>query len=82
MANGDVRAHKEMATTGSYPKGGGNFGCDSLASVNGGSAHPDANMSHTPMDDGNRAGPPHIARGGGKLPATAHSDHGPHHIPG
>jgi hypothetical protein len=29
----------------------------------------------------NRAGPPHISRGGGKLPATAHSDHGPHHIP-
>jgi hypothetical protein len=34
------------------------------------------------LGDHERAGPPHISRGGGKLPATAHSDHGPHHIPG
>ena len=80
--NGNVRLHKTMATTGSYPHGGGNFDCDSLSSVNGGHEHPDRGMSHTPLDDGSRAGPPHISRGGGSMPATAHSDHGPHHLPG
>jgi hypothetical protein len=75
-----IRQHKNLAMGDGTMKAS-DCGCDSLAKVNGGIAHPDAGMSHTPLDDSNRAGPPHISRGGGKLPATAHSDHGPHHIP-
>jgi hypothetical protein len=75
-----IRQHKNLALGDGTMKAS-DCGCDSLATVNGGSEHPDRNMSHTPMDDGARAGPPHISRGGGKMPATAHSDHGPHHIP-
>jgi hypothetical protein len=82
MANGNgLRQHQEMAR-GGEAKGHQSFGCDSLASVNGGKEHPDRNNGHAPMGDGERAGPPHIGRGGGSMPATAHSDHGPHmHIP-
>jgi len=80
----DVRLHKQMAATGSYPGvgGGGNYGCKSLAEMNGGDrTHPDQSISHnpTPLGDHERSGPPHVSRGGGKMPATAHSDHGPHY---
>jgi hypothetical protein len=77
-----MRQHKSMAL-GKGLVEGGNHGCSPLSSTTcGDKAHRDQGMSHTPMDDGSRAGPPHISRGGGKLPATAHSDHGPHNIPG
>ncbi len=82
MANGPIRMHKTLALTGkaSGHSVGDSFGCESLASANGG--HANGAMDHGGMlDDGSRAGPPHVARGGGKMPATAHSDHGPHLLP-
>lgn len=79
--NEDIRQRKNMAM-GNGTMSGGNHGCESLESANGGHSHPDANISHAPMSDNERAGPPHVSRGGGKMPSTAHSDHGPHQIPG
>lgn len=90
----DIRQHKEMAMGKDIGggRGGGNFGVEPFHSqnVNGGHSHPDGagpmqSMPHGAnsrmLGDGDRAGPPHISRGGGKMPATAHSDHGPHHLP-
>lgn len=83
MANGNgngMRQHQEMARGGS-PKGHSDFGCESLASANGGHHSADGGVSHEPLADSNRAGPPHISRGAGQMGATAHSDHGPHRLP-
>lgn len=81
--NGEkVRLHKQMAETGSYPGVGKPGKCCSLAEVQGGDRqHPDASKSHITLPDAHRSGPPSIGRGGGKMAATAHSDHGPHHLP-
>jgi hypothetical protein len=76
-----MKQHANMARAKGFMPSG-DHGCQSLDSVNGGHKSPNAGISHTPLGDHERAGPPHISRGGGKLPATAHSDHGPHHIPG
>lgn len=83
MANGNgngMRQHQEMARGGS-PKSGGSFGCESLSSMNDGGNHMGGEGHGATLDDGSRAGPPHISRGAGKMSATAHSDHGPHGIP-
>lgn len=59
----------------------GDFGIKSFAEANhAGKEHPDANMGHEAMGDGERAGPPAIRNGGGKMASSAHSDHGPHHV--
>lgn len=77
--NGKLRQHQEMARGGS-PKGHQSFGCDSLSSVNdGGHNHGPGDTSAT-LSDSSRSGPPHISRGSGSMAATAHSDHGPHHL--
>jgi len=77
--NEEIRQRKNMAMGGGIMPAK-DFGCDSLAEVNGGRGG--ESVSHEPLGDHERAGPPHISRGGGKMPATAHSDHGPHGIPG
>lgn len=40
--------------------------------------HPDRGMGHKPLSDADRAAPPPVKRGRGKMAATADSDHGPH----
>lgn len=83
MANGNgngMRQHQDMARGGS-PKSGGNFGCESFSSMNDGGHNMGSSETGT-LGDGQRAGPPHISRGGGQMGATAHSDHGPHNLPG
>lgn len=85
-----VRQHKEMAMGKSVEGSGNSFGVEPFHAVNGGMTHPDnpgpsQKLPHGAnsrmMGDGDRAGPPHVSRGAGKMPATAHSDHGPHHLP-
>lgn len=88
MANGSgMRQHQSMARS-NTPVSGNSFGCDSLSSVNGNfttNAHPapEATKYGTQgalLGDHERAGPPLIGRGGGKMGAMAHSDHGPHNL--
>ena len=64
-------------------EGAMDFGVDKFADkkVNGGHGNMMETVTHKTLDDGGRAGPPHVGRGGGKMPATAHSDHGPHQMP-
>lgn len=85
-----TRQHKNLAMGKAIDGEGSNFGVPSFGQVNGGMTHPDAAhptqmMPHGAnskmLKDGHRAGPPHVSRGDGKMPATAHSDHGPHHLP-
>lgn len=78
---GPIKLHQSYARTGKPEAPSGSCGCASLASVQGGGSHPDAGMTHRELGDHERSGPPNIARGGGRMGATAHSDHGPHHIP-
>jgi hypothetical protein len=61
----------------------GDFGVDKFHStaVNGGHGNMMEAVTHKTNDDASRAGPPHVKRGGGMMPATAHSDHGPHQMP-
>jgi hypothetical protein len=73
-----IRQRKGMAM-GKSAESGGNFGCESFGSANGGHSHPDAGMSHATMPDSARPISGHVARGGGMMPAQAHPDHGPHH---
>lgn len=85
--NGEMRQHQVMARGGS-PKSGSDFACQSLAEANGNhvtNPHPaEESMKYggqgSMLGDGERAGPPHISRGAGQMGATAHSDHGPHHL--
>lgn len=78
-----VKPRKHMAgMKGSMEGASGDFGVEKLHTVNQGSG----NMMDHPhtgkvLEDGGRSGPPHIKRGGGMMPATAHSDHGPHQLP-
>ena len=71
-----LRQHQNMAR-GNGTMSDANCGCESLASVQGGSTGKGA--SSTPLSDSGRSGPPHVSRGSGKMGATAHSDHGPHY---
>ena len=75
-----LKQHQNMAR-GNGVRSHESFGCESLASANGGSHSTDGGASGSTLDDGSRAGPPHISRGAGQMPATAHSDHGPHRLP-
>lgn len=73
-----IRQHKQMATGDKVMAQDSNFGVENFANVNGGSAHPDAGMSHRPMKDGSRGIGRHVDRGEGRMPAQSHPDHGPH----
>jgi hypothetical protein len=77
--NGAMRQHQTMAR-GGEPKGHQSFGCDSFAEMNDGGHNHGGSYSDHPLGDHERSGPPGIARGDGKMRATAHSDHGPHHL--
>ena len=86
MANNgnSVRQHKRMAEGKSIGGSGDDFGVEPLCDIQGGHKPPDHGpdgVSNGHLDDKSRAGPPHIGRGRGRMAATAHSDHGPHHIP-
>lgn len=74
-----IRQHKGMAMSGKVPGEAGDFGVEKFAEMNGGMKHPDREMSHEMMGDGERGIGKHVARGRGKMPAQAHPDHGPHH---
>ncbi len=73
-----IRQRKGMAM-GKGAESGGNFGCESFSSMNGGKRHPDAGMSHAPTSDSGRGISGHVSRGSGMMGAQRHPDHGPHH---
>lgn len=78
--NGGMRQRAGMGM-GKGPMGG-DFGVQSMAEGNmsGGQNH-GAHMKHdgVHLGDGERSNPPGIKMGSGKMDATAHSNHGPHH---
>jgi hypothetical protein len=79
-----ITPRKHMAGMGGATEGTmGNFGVDGFhePKVNGGTGNMMEKVTHKTNDDASRAGPPHVKRGGGMMPATAHSDHGPHQLP-
>lgn len=79
-----IKPHKHMAGMPGDKEGTmGDFGVDKFhdTKVNGGHGNMMEAVTHKTMEDGSRAGPPHVKRGGGMMPATAHSDHGPHQLP-
>ncbi len=79
-----IKPKKHMAgMSGSMEGASGDFGVKKFHStdVNGGSGNMMEAVTHKTNMDSSRAGPPHIKRGGGMMPATAHSDHGPHQLP-
>jgi hypothetical protein len=84
MANGSIRMHKTMAETGkaSGRSVGDSFGCESFTAMNQGHINPDHGKDGGTLEEGSRANPPHVGRGSGSMPATAHSDHGPHNLHG
>lgn len=74
----DIPQHKNIAMGGDKMPAQ-DFGVAPFASVNGSkSAHPDAGMSHAPLADADRSVGKPVRRDGGQMPATRHSDHGPH----
>lgn len=75
----NIRFHKTLALTGKYPHSENNFGVRSLQETTGSNHHPDHDHRGGTLSEAQRSGPPHIGRGNGRMPATAHSDHGPHH---
>ncbi len=79
-----VKPHKHLAGMAGSSEGvSGDFGVKKFHSteVNGGHGNMMETVTHKTNEDGSRAGPPHIKRGDGMMPATAHSDHGPHQMP-
>jgi len=74
--------HQSMARgDGAKAPSGDCYGCESFASMNEGHHNPDNGMdTGRTLHDCGRAGPPTLSRGGGKLGAQAHSDHGPHNL--
>jgi len=59
----------------------GNFGVMPFADANrAGKEHPDRGMKQTELAENERGTPLPIKMGKGKMAATAHSDHGPHHV--
>lgn len=77
--NNGVRLHKQMAVTGSYPSGGGNFGVKQLHEVNSGGAHPDCGREGSTLADSSRGVGPQLGGGSAKMSRQAAPDHGPHH---
>jgi hypothetical protein len=86
-----IKPHKHMAgMPGSSEGTMGDFGVDKFHSArvngSGGSMNDDPKekmphgMNSKMLGDGERANPPPIGRGSSKMPATAHSDHGPHNF--
>ncbi|GBQ90328.1 hypothetical protein AA13595_2863 [Gluconacetobacter johannae DSM 13595] len=73
-----IRQHKQMAETGRVPDEASDFGIPSLAQVNGGRESPDRARAGAVLDDGARGCAPPLSRGGGRMPASAEPDHGPH----
>ena len=69
---------RKMVAQGNAPMAAQDFGVAPFSQVNQGRAHPDAGMTHKTLGDGERAVGKPVRRGGGMMPATRHSDHGPH----
>ena len=78
---GAVRQRNRMGT-GKGAMSGDTFGVQSMAAGNmtGGQGHGD-HVAHDGihLGDHERSGPPALDLGAGKMGATAHSHHGPHH---
>ncbi|ACI52293.1 conserved hypothetical protein [Gluconacetobacter diazotrophicus PA1 5] len=73
-----MRQHKVMAETGRVPGEDDEFGVAPLAEVNGGAAHPDRTAPARVLKDDERAAPATGRPRGGRMPASAKPDHGPH----
>lgn len=73
-----IRQHKQMAETGRVADEASDFGISPLAQVNGGRESPDRARVGAVLDDGARGCAPPVPRGGGRMPAPAEPDHGPH----
>ncbi|ACI52216.1 conserved hypothetical protein [Gluconacetobacter diazotrophicus PA1 5] len=75
-----IRQHKAMAEGKRIEGERESFGIRSLESVQGGHEHPDRDLdTGRILSDADRACGKHVSRGGGRLPASANPDHGPHH---